>query len=742
MAEAFLSWTSGDTLVAEVDSAGEVTATGSGATTVRASAGEASGDAVVEVMQQANSVVVSPPAGTITLGDTLRLMAEAFDENGHAVAGAVFAWTSSDTSVALVDGDGLVCGVAEGKATILATSGAAQGVSEIAVQNPDRAALVALYEATDGPNWLNDENWLTDAPLEEWYGVETDENGRVVVLDLSGRWDDELRLWIPHGLSGTIPAELGDLAYLERLLLPVNILTGPIPLELGNLSDLRDLQLHRNVLTGPIPAELGNLSNLQRLYLYRNALAGPIPPELGNLSNLQRLYLYRNALAGPIPPELGNLSNLQRLYLYGNALTGPIPPELGNLSNLQRLYLYRNALAGPIPAELGNLSNLEWLLVYDNGLRGAIPRSLLALANLAFLDFEPNDGLCAPGTAEFAVWLEGMQRKDGPSCNQADREALELLFETVGGSDWADSQGWLESVVLAEWYGVEADTLGRVVALDLTRNALAGELPASMGKLEEMTRLRLGGNALSGRLPLDLADLPLEVLHYDDTQVCAPVDASFRAWLNALSSHEGTGLECAPSTDRDVLAALYAATDGPNWSERDNWLTAAPLGEWYGVNVDDTGRVVALHLSDNELTGELPRALGNLANLTSLELSWNPGLTGPIPPELGYLASLRHLFLVGNSLSGPIPPELGNLAELVQLDLRWNDLSGSLSPELGNLASLQFLFLSLNSLSGPIPRELGNLAQPARHGPFWKQPLGADSAGAGEPRQSADSVAW
>ena len=29
----------------------------------------------------------------------------------------------------------------------------------------DRAALVALYEATGGPNWRNNTNWLTDAPM-------------------------------------------------------------------------------------------------------------------------------------------------------------------------------------------------------------------------------------------------------------------------------------------------------------------------------------------------------------------------------------------------------------------------------------------------------------------------------------------------------------------------------------------------------------------------------------------------
>ena len=34
-----------------------------------------------------------------------------------------------------------------------------------------RAALVALYHATDGPNWKNNQFWLSDLPVSTWYGV-------------------------------------------------------------------------------------------------------------------------------------------------------------------------------------------------------------------------------------------------------------------------------------------------------------------------------------------------------------------------------------------------------------------------------------------------------------------------------------------------------------------------------------------------------------------------------------------
>ena len=69
----------------------------------------------------------------------------------------------------------------------------------------DKEALIALYNATDGPNWANNENWLSDEPLDAWHGVSVSD-GRVTELDLEG-----------NQLTGTIPSELGNLASLTRL---------------------------------------------------------------------------------------------------------------------------------------------------------------------------------------------------------------------------------------------------------------------------------------------------------------------------------------------------------------------------------------------------------------------------------------------------------------------------------------------------------------------------------------------
>ena len=254
------------------------------------------------------------------------------------------------------------------------------GIESPDTGGPEREALVALYDAMDGANWTRSDNWDTDAPLERWYGVELDDNGQVIELDLSN-----------NQLSGTIPAEIANLTHLEELSLDGNQLRGPIPPEIGNLANLEDLWLYDNELSGMIPPEIGNLANLENLSLDGNQLSGPIPSELGDLTNLEGLWLFDNQLIGPIPPELGRLTNLEYLSLRQNQLSGPIPPELGNLANLESLWLYDNELSGTIPPELGNLTNLEDLSLRQNQLSGVIPPELGDLANLEGLWLYDNE---------------------------------------------------------------------------------------------------------------------------------------------------------------------------------------------------------------------------------------------------------------------------------------------------------------------------------------------------------------
>lgn len=158
--------------------------------------------------------------------------------------------------------------------------------------------------------------------------------------------------------------------------------------------------------------------------------------------------------------------------------------------------------------------------------------------------------------------------------------------------------------------------------------------------------------------------------------------------------------------DSLALVALYDSTDGANWTDNTNWLTG-PVSTWYGITVSGD-RVARVALRSNNLVGTIPHEIGDLTNLTVLDLYTNQ-LTGSIPPEIGKLTSLTELNLHLNQLTGSIPPEIGNLTNLINWYMKSNQLTGHIPPEIGNLKNLRDLYLHTNQLDGPIPTEIGNL---------------------------------
>ena len=499
----------------------------------------------------------------------------------------------------------------------------------------EKEALVALYNATDGANWTNNSNWLSAEPLGDWYGVTTDADGLVTRLSLAN-----------NGLSGTIPIELGNLTNLSRLSLYQNSLSGSIPPELGDLANLQVLSLNTNSLSGSIPAELGDLANLQVLSLNTNSLSGTIPPELGDLALLNTLKLHSNVLTGTIPSELGQLSSLVTLYLDGNQLSGPIPAVLGNLTNLNWLNLNTNSLSGSIPAELGNLTNLKWLSLTQNSLSGSIPSELGDLEELADLYLSGNvlSG-CIPDSL-YNVATNDLGSLALPAC--AEKEALVALYNATDGANWSDNSNWLSVDAVSTWHGVTTDADGLVTGLSLANNGLSGSIPSELGDLENLQTLHLSGNVLSGCIP---------------------------ASLYAVATNDLADAGIPSCAEREALVALYNATDGANWSDNSNWLSAEPLGDWYGVTTDADGLVTGLSLASNVLSGSIPSELGDLENLQTLYLS-------------------------GNSLSGCIPDSLYNVAT--------NDL-GSLS--LARCSEREALVALYNATGGASWTDNSKLAQ-------------------------------
>ena len=280
---------------------------------------------------------------------------------------------------------------------------------------------------------------------------------------------------------------------------------------------------------------------------------------------------------------------------------------------------------------------------------------------------------------------------------EEDRAALMALYRVTDGASWMDSSNWTTAAPLHEWFGVQTDVEGRVAILDLERNRLSGPLPSSLGSLSNLVCLTLNDNGLSGPIPGNLGNLGnLVWLSLDnDTGLCLAPDFPLESEFARLAQANGL-IDCGVAQDRAALVAFHDSTGGPSWADRGNWKTSAPLGDWYGVTTDATGRVTGLDLVDNGLISPLPPALGDLARLESLSLGRN-GLTGPVPAWLGTLGRLRQLSLVGNRLSDRIPGELGNLANLESLDLSWNALTGPVPAELGNLGRLQELYLRENA---------------------------------------------
>lgn len=501
----------------------------------------------------------------------------------------------------------------------------------------DRAALIAFYNATGGPQWHEQRNWNTTESIANWHGVLTNPDGFVTELSLPG-----------NNLSGTLPGVLADLAHLRWLVLEENDLTGPIPPELADLAQLEWLVLNDNDLTGPIPPELGELSQLTILDLTRNSLDGTIPAELGALSRLDSLLLGTNELSGPIPVALGDLGPLRKLRLDRNQLLGAIPAEFRKLTNVTYLSVTRNELTGPIPPELANLSAIEFLSVSRNNLTGTIPSELGDLATLERLYLYDNEF-----TGEIPVSLGSLSE-------------LELL--------------WIHENGLS---GPFPEALGNLTALRWLRfanNGLSGPLPHSLGRLQALIQLEADGNPdLAGLLPRSMLDLELlRWLSYGATGLCAQVDDEFQAWLRKIPGGARTDCDAA-QVDRLALASLHNATGGSSWANRTAWGTDAPLEDWHGVATED-GRVVGVALPVNGLSGPLPAEIANLTELRVIDLTGND-LSGAFPGSIGGWQNLAELRVSRNAgLEGALPFDLRRLEKVRVLLHDGTGLCASPSP--------------------------------------------------------------
>ena len=267
----------------------------------------------------------------------------------------------------------------------------------------DRAALVALYNATDGPNWTDDTSWLTDAPLRTWHGVSTDASGRVTRLELH-----------ENGLSGSIPAEMGNLTSLEALILWGNGITDVsglaevvslrvLSLDYSNIPDISPVAGLTNLtdlsfsdMNIPDLSVLSGLSNLEKLRLIATNTTDL--SLLSGLTNLRELTLSHNSIADISP--LAELTNLTYLNFWENQIEDI--SALSGLTNLTGVGLGLNNVTDL--SALSGLTKLETLWLNDNNVTNI--SSLAGLTNLTELYLGTNSITDVSALAELKSLME------------------------------------------------------------------------------------------------------------------------------------------------------------------------------------------------------------------------------------------------------------------------------------------------------------------------------------------------
>ena len=169
--------------------------------------------------------------------------------------------------------------------------------------------------------------------------------------------------------------------------------------------------------------------------------------------------------------------------------------------------------------------------------------------------------------------------------------------------------------------------------------------------------------------------------------------------LAALSFFCNAGYTQADKSDSLALVDLYNSSYGQYvWVHRDNWLTAAPLNTWYGITLNDTGRVSQISLPSNFVFGQLPASFARLSALTICNLNSNY-LQGNVMETVSGLNNLTYLDIGSNQIQDTIPGSLGNLTKLTYLDISRNQLSGIIPSGMKTLSLLDTLKLNNNQIS-------------------------------------------
>lgn len=546
---------------------------------------------------------------------------------------------------------------------------------DVTERTRDSLALVAFYNSTNGNSWTTKTNWLT-GPINTWYGV-TVSNNRVTSITLRN-----------NNLTGTLPAEIGDLTELVTLSIYTNAITGAIPPEIGNLTKLQNLHLYGNQFSGTIPAEIGDLESVKVLYLHSNQLTGSIPVEIGNLNQLTHLYLCYNQLSGSIPDTVYSLVNLQYLMLYNNAFTGAVSPELANLSNLVYLYLFNNQLEGEILPYIYSMTNLRYFQIYNNRFTGTISEDIRYLKQLRYFQIDRNQ---FTGTIPDSLFSLPLLERLYLNSNQFTGSISPCISNCTNMVYLYLNNNQFTGTILPYIYN-----LIKLQYLNLYTNQFTGELTDDIGNLTQLKVLSIGGNGFTGTIPMVVWNLnELTSLGLNSCQFTGTIPPEIGNLTNLI-----------------VLNLQYNQFSGTLPVEIGNLTKLTQVYLSYNQfsgnipsQISNCTLMQYLYLNNNNFEGEILPYVTTMSNLLYLRLHYN-NFSGEMPSGIGNLTKLIQLLIYKNSFSGELPDEICNLTNLTHFQLHYNNFEGDIPDCIGNLTHLYYFYIYKNNFSGPLPSSL------------------------------------
>ncbi|KAK6138288.1 hypothetical protein DH2020_027979 [Rehmannia glutinosa] len=524
------------------------------------------------------------------------------------------------------------------------------------------------------------------------------------ISDSFGNMNLEFPKFEENQLSGHLTNQFGEFKSLLSLELSRNSLSGVIPDNIGNLSSLEYLFLGNNQLIGNIPESVGQLFNISRLVIEDNKLEGVVTENhFANLSKLTDLSASRNHLTLKVSQNWNPPFKLQSLQLESwNLGSGTQIPSWLETQNVGELDLSSTGISGNVPSWLWEIS---FLGLSHNQLRGKIPD--ISSPNVLYLRSNQFSG-SLPRVEDTVTELDLSNNRFSRGISHFLCNTTRMIY-TMEILDLEGNQltGELPDCWM-KWPSLKMLNLGNnmlsgnipnsigllvdLLSLNLYNNKFSGQIPLSMQKCTQLFKIDFSGNDFDGNMPTwmvtNLGDLTILILRSNKLSGEIASDICHLKSLQILDISDNMVSGIIPRCVNNFTAMR----------------TKRSLVDRYGMRKLEYTDYSGVFLESASLVTKGRQLLYDtiLPLVTNIDLSQN-NLSGDIPKELTSLVELRSLNVSGNHLTGLIPDNIGNMKQLESLDFSRNSLFGEIPSSFASMSSLNYLNLSYNNLTGRIP---------------------------------------